>query len=54
MRAVAQAPRSGFETAIALPASTPGPYLAAQALDGAGRVLGTTTPAAEPGLAAGR
>jgi hypothetical protein len=37
---VAQAPKSGFQTAIA----TPGPaaYVAAQALDGAGAVLGTS------------
>jgi Arylsulfotransferase (ASST) len=38
---VALAPRSGFETAIALPAGTTGPYVTAQALDAGGAVLGT-------------
>jgi hypothetical protein len=38
---VAQAPRSGFETAIALPPGTPGPYVTVQALDSGGNVLGT-------------
>ncbi len=33
------APRSGFETAISLPAAVAGPYLAVQALDGSGAVL---------------
>ena len=37
---VAGAPKSGFETAIAMP--EPAPYVAAQALDGAGAVLGTS------------
>jgi hypothetical protein len=37
---VASAPRSGFETAIATPG--PAPYVAVQALDGAGAVLGTS------------
>jgi hypothetical protein len=50
---VAQVARSGFETAIGLPAATIGPYLAVQALDAAGGVLGTSAPASEPGLAAG-
>jgi hypothetical protein len=37
----AQAPRSGFETAIALPAGMAGPYVTVQALDATGAVLGT-------------
>jgi hypothetical protein len=50
MQSVAQAPRGGFETAIALPAGTVGPDVAVQALDSAGRVLGTAATVAEPGL----
>jgi len=50
MRSVAQAPRGGFETAMALPAGTVGPNVAVQALDSAGRVLGTSATVAEPGL----
>ena len=42
LKPVAQAARTGFETALALPAGTRGPYLAVQALDGAGRVLATS------------
>jgi hypothetical protein len=38
---VAQAPRSGFETAIALPPGAAGRYLTVQALDAAGGVIGT-------------
>ena len=38
---VAQAPRSGFETVIALPAGTTGPYVTVQALDATGAILGT-------------
>ena len=38
---VAQAPRSGFETAIALPTGTSGRYVTVQALDAGGSVLGT-------------
>jgi hypothetical protein len=38
---VARAPRAGFETAIALPAGTTGPYVTVQALDATGAVLGT-------------
>jgi hypothetical protein len=38
---VAEAPRSGFETAIALPPGTQGPYVTVQALDAGGNVLGT-------------
>ncbi len=45
LRPVAQAPRGGFETAIALPAGTSGRYLAVQALDAAGQVIGTAVTA---------
>jgi hypothetical protein len=48
---VAHAARSGFETAISLPAGTVGPYLAVQALYAAGRPLGVSQPASESGLA---
>jgi hypothetical protein len=37
---VASAPRSGFETQIVTPRTAP--YIAVQALDGAGAVLGTS------------
>jgi Arylsulfotransferase (ASST) len=50
---VAEAPRSGFETAVMVPAATIGPYVAVRALDTSGRVLGVSQPASEPGLAAG-
>ena len=50
LKAVAEAPRTGFETSIQLPTPTPGPYLAVQALDAGGRVLGTSLSAAEPSL----
>jgi hypothetical protein len=40
LRAIARAPRSGFETGIALPPGT-GPYVTVQALDATGAVLGT-------------
>jgi hypothetical protein len=43
-------PRTGFETAIALPGGTAGPYLAVQALDAAGNLLGSGAPVSEPGL----
>jgi hypothetical protein len=46
LKAVTQVARTGFETAIPLPAATPGPYLAVQALGAAGQVLGTS-PAAD-------
>jgi hypothetical protein len=49
-----QVRRSGFETAIALPAATVGPYVAVEALDPGGRALGVSAAAPEPGLAAGR
>jgi hypothetical protein len=47
---VAQVPRSGFETAIPVPAGTVGPYVAVQALGAAGQVLGTSAAAAQSGL----
>ncbi len=50
LTAVTQVARSGFETAIPLPAGTSGPYLAVQALGAAGQVLGTSTAAAQTGL----
>jgi hypothetical protein len=48
LRPVAAAPRSGFETAIALPAGTHGRYLAVQALGAAGQALGAATPVVVP------
>ena len=48
---VAQVPRSGFETAIALPAGVSGPYLQVQALGSSGQVLGTSAAVSEPALA---
>ena len=50
LRPVAQATRSGFETAIALPPKTAGSYLTVQALGGAGQVLGTAATVAAQGL----
>jgi Arylsulfotransferase (ASST) len=50
LRPVARAARSDFETAIPLPAGTAGRYFTVQALDPAGRVLGTAVPAAVAGL----
>jgi hypothetical protein len=50
LRPVAQALRSGFETAIALPPKTAGSYLTVQALGGAGQVLGTAATVAARGL----
>jgi hypothetical protein len=44
------APRAGFETAIALPGGTSGPYLSVQALDASGKVLGSAAAVSEPGL----
>ncbi len=41
LAAVAQVPRSGFETAIALPSGAAGADMTVQALDGAGNVIGT-------------
>jgi hypothetical protein len=50
LKPVAQAARSGFESAIPLPAGTAGRYLTVQALDAGGRVLGTATTVAVAGL----
>jgi hypothetical protein len=50
LRAIAEAARAGFETAIALRARVPGPYLAVQALDAGGRVLATSPALAQAGL----
>jgi hypothetical protein len=50
LKAVAQAARSGFETAIPLPAATAGPYVGVQALGSAGQVLGTSAVAAQRSL----
>jgi hypothetical protein len=47
---VAQVPRSGFETPIALPGGTTGPDLAVQALDSGEHVLATSAAVSEPGL----
>ncbi len=50
---VAQVVRSGFETAIPLPAATAGPYLAVQALGASGQVLGVSPSVPQPALGAG-
>jgi hypothetical protein len=42
LAAVASAPKAGFETAIATPASVAGGYVAVQALNGAGAVMGVS------------
>jgi Arylsulfotransferase (ASST) len=49
MHVVAQGPRTGFESAIALPANTTGPYVSVQALDAGGQVLGSAPAAARLG-----
>ena len=49
LKPVAQAPRSGFETAIALPAGTRGRYVTVQALGATGQVLGGATTVAAQG-----
>ena len=51
LKPVAQAVRSGFETAIPLPAGTPGPDVTVQALDAAGAVIGTAATSRIPGTA---
>ncbi len=43
-------PRSGFETSIALPGGTVGPYLGVQALDASGNVLGASASVSEAAL----
>jgi hypothetical protein len=50
LQTVAQAARSGFESAIPVPAGTAGPYLAVQALGAAGQVLGASAAVSEPAL----
>jgi hypothetical protein len=45
LKPVAQAMKSGFETAIPLPGRVRGRYVTVQALDPTGRVLGAATPA---------
>jgi hypothetical protein len=50
LKQVAQAPRSGFETAVALAAGTVGPVLEVQALEASGRVIGISAPVSEPAL----
>ena len=44
LQPVAHAARGGFETAIALPAGTTGPFVTVQALDATGVVIGTAVP----------
>jgi Arylsulfotransferase (ASST) len=46
---VTSAPKAGFETAISLPRSVSGRYLAVQALDSAGTVIGSSAAVAMPG-----
>jgi hypothetical protein len=50
MSPLAQVPRSGFETAVPVPAGTAGPYLAVQALGASGQVLGSSAAVLEAGL----
>ena len=50
LSAVALVPRGGFETAVAVPSGTVGPYLEVQALGGAGQVLGSSAAVAESSL----
>jgi hypothetical protein len=50
MRPVVSAPRSGFETAIAVPAGTVGPYLRVQAFAASGQSLGVSGASAQRGL----
>jgi hypothetical protein len=50
LKAVAESPRAGFETAIHLPAGTAGPYVAVQALGSAEQVLGSSAVAAQRSL----
>ena len=44
LRTAAEAPKSGFETAVALPQLTSGSYVEAQALDAVGAVIGVSAP----------
>jgi hypothetical protein len=50
LHAILTVPRAAFETAIALPGGTAGPYLAVEALDASGNVIRSSAAAAEPGL----
>lgn len=50
LTAVAEGARTGFETAIAVPAGTVGPYVAVQALGASGQVLGTSAVNAQAAL----
>jgi Arylsulfotransferase (ASST) len=50
---IAQAPRSGFETAIPLPAGAVGQYVTVQALDAGGAIIGTANPSRVAGSAPG-
>ncbi len=43
LAAVSSAPRAGFETAISLPAAAASPYVAVQALNAAGTVIGVSS-----------
>jgi len=52
LTAVSQVPRSGFETAIAVPTGTVGPYVEVRALNAAGAVLGTSSAIAQSALKA--
>jgi hypothetical protein len=49
LAAVAQAPRTGFETAVPLPGGFSGSYMAVQALGAGEEVLASSAVAAEPG-----
>ena len=50
MGPVAQVPRTGFETSIALPAGTKGPVVEVEALDASGQLIGSSEPASEASL----
>jgi hypothetical protein len=50
LKPILTVPRSGFETAVALPGGTVGPYVEVQALDSAGGVLGSSAAVSESTL----
>jgi hypothetical protein len=50
LKALAESPRTGFETAIRVPAGATSRYLAVQALDASRRVLGTSAAVAQRSL----
>jgi hypothetical protein len=50
LRPLLTAAKTGFETAIAIPGGTVGPYLAVQALNAAGAAIGTSASASQPAL----